>query len=175
MGVGGPNTLFKENETRILFPKHRGVLPTIPPEVPANLRHDLLEAARLLEPSPKASAALSRRLLQNIFHHEMGIKKRNLDAEIEFFIAESRAPSYLTDAVDMIRVAGNFAAHPLKYESVDKIVDVEPGEAEWALEVLVAMLDFVFVQPARLRRRRDEVNAKLAEAGKPLLKSGDDS
>lgn len=164
--------LFGERSARILFPERKGKTYVVPAEVPANYAADFNEAAELLEISPKASAALSRRLLQNILHNELGIKKRSLDLEIEAFITESKAPSYLTNAVDQIRVAGNFAAHPIKYQDVDRIVEVEPGEAEWALEVLSALLDFVFVQPALLDRRRNEVNAKLASAGKPLLKSG---
>jgi hypothetical protein len=41
---------------------------------------------------------------------------------------------------------------------------VEPGEAEWTLDVLEILFDFYFVQPARLKAKRDALNKKLAEA-----------
>jgi hypothetical protein len=35
---------------------------------------------------------------------------------------------------------------------------------------LEALLDFYFVRPAKAQARRDALNARLAEAGKPQLK-----
>lgn len=52
------------------------------------------------------------------------------------------------------------------------ILGVEPGEAEWLLDVLEALFDFYFVRPARLTAKRDALNKKLAEAGKPPMKEG---
>jgi len=47
---------------------------------------------------------------------------------------------------------------------------VEPEEADWNLDVLESLFDFYFVSPAILQSKRDELNAKLAEAGKPAMK-----
>jgi len=47
---------------------------------------------------------------------------------------------------------------------------VEPGEAEWILEVVGSLFDFVFVQPAKLEQRRASLNQKLQDMGKPVLK-----
>ena len=47
-------------------------------------------------------------------------------------------------AVDAIRNIGNFAAHPLKDMTTGIIANVEPGEAEWSLDVLEALFDFVY-------------------------------
>lgn len=142
----------------------------IDPEVPEAYSADLLEAHAALAYSSKASAALSRRLLQKTLRESLGIKKRDLSLEIDEFIQKSNAPTYLTDAVDAVRQIGNFAAHPVKYANSGEIVDVEPGEAEWLLEVLESLFDFVFVQPARLEQRRLSLNEKLTELGKPELK-----
>ena len=76
----------------------------------------------------------------------------------------------MTDAVDAIRNVGNFAAHPLKDTNTGQIVDVEPGEAEWLLEVLEALFDFTFVQPKRLDERKKKLNEKLQALGKPPMK-----
>ena len=72
--------------------------------------------------------------------------------------------------MDAIRNIGNFAAHPLKSEQSGLILDVEPGEAEWTLEVLEELFDFYFVRPKRIQEKRDAMNAKLAEARKPHMK-----
>jgi hypothetical protein len=77
-------------------------------------------------------------------------------------------PSYLSDDIDAVRNIGNFAAHPIKSTRFGEIVPVEPGEAEWNLDVLAGLFDFFFVQPEKKKRRRDALNKKLKDAGKPL-------
>ncbi|MCH7557665.1 MAG: DUF4145 domain-containing protein [Planctomycetes bacterium] len=91
-------------------------------------------------------------------------------AEIEEFVKRSEIPSHLTKSVDAIRNIGNFAAHPLKDINTGEIVDVEPGEAEWLIEVLFALLDFTFVQPKLLKDRKKKLNEKLKRLGKPTMK-----
>jgi len=51
------------------------------------------------------------------------------------------------------------------------IVDVEPGEAEWTLDVLESLFDFYFVRSAMLAARKVALDKKLAEAGKPPIPS----
>jgi hypothetical protein len=51
-----------------------------------------------------------------------------------------------------------------------EIIDVEPGEAEWLLNVLEGLFDHYFVQPAILAAKKDALNKKLADAGKPPMK-----
>ena len=78
-------------------------------------------------------------------------------------------PSYIAEDLHAVRTIGNFAAHPIKSTSTGEIVDVEPGEAEWNIEVLESLFDFYFVQPALSTMRKAGLNQKLKEAGKPLL------
>ena len=49
-------------------------------------------------------------------------------------------------------------------------VRVEPGEAEWNLDVLEALFDFYYVQPAKHKKKKAALNKKLADAGKPPMK-----
>jgi len=137
--------------------------------IPEIYRNDFKAACAELAVSPKASAAISRRLLQHILREEY--KKRSLDKKIEEFIHLGHIPSHISEAVDAVRNLGNFAAHPLKDSSTGEIVDVEPGEAEWLLEVMKALFDFTFVQPQKIQERRNKLNQKLAAMGKPPLKS----
>ena len=75
-------------------------------------------------------------MLQNVLHQEYQIQKRTLADEIDEFINMQGVPSHLAGAIDAVRNIGNFGAHPLKDTNTSEIVDVEPGEAEWLLDVL---------------------------------------
>ncbi len=120
--------------------------------------------------TPKSSAALTRRLLQNILREEFQISKNSLAEEIEIFINKPGIPSHLTDAVDAVRNIGNIAAHPSKDKTTGVIVPVESGEAEWLIEVIEQLFDFVFIQPKKLEKRKQELNLKLDKLGKPQMK-----
>jgi hypothetical protein len=74
------------------------------------------------------------------------------------------------DDIDAIRHVGNFAAHPIKSTNSPEIIDVEPGEAEWLLDVLVQLFDHYFVGPAEAKKKRDVLNAKLADANSRSIK-----
>lgn len=98
--------------------------------------------------------------------NDLGIKKTSLYLEIEYFINNADAPSYLKKSIDAVRNYGNFAAHPLNCLDSGMIVDVEPSEAEWSLEVIKLMFDYVFVQPMLLEEKRNMLNLKLKSLGK---------
>jgi hypothetical protein len=76
----------------------------------------------------------------------------------------------LTEIIDAVRQIGNFAAHPIKSKHSGELLDVEPEEAEWNLDVLEALFDFYYVQPAKVAKKRDSLNAKLKDAGKQPMK-----
>ena len=87
-----------------------------------------------------------------------------------FLPLDSRFSAYNTDSVDAVRNYGNFSAHPIKGTSSGEIVAVEPGEAEWNLDVLESLFDFFYVAPAKLQAKRESLNKKLEEVGKPKMK-----
>jgi hypothetical protein len=153
----------------MVFPKTYSRSP-LAPEVPDRFAKDYREACLVLIDSPNASAALSRRCLQNLLREKGGIRSGDLASEIQQIIDSKQLPSHLSEAIDSVRVIGNFAAHPIKSTNSGEIVDVEPGEAEWQLETLEGLFDFYFVQPAKMQQKRDALNKKLAEAGKAALK-----
>src|SRR5262249_50085891 len=137
----------------IIYP--RSVARNVAIEVPERYAGDFLEAASVLPFSAKASAALSRRVLQDTLRDGLSISHQTLAREIDAFIALKDVPSYLREAVDAVRNVGNFAAHPLKDTNTGEILEVEAGEAEWLLDVIDALFDFVFVQPKRLEQRKN--------------------
>lgn len=139
-------------------------------DIPNKYLEDYEEAIKVLPASPKASAALTRRLLQNILREEFNIIEKSLMKEIEIFISRTDIPSYITDAVDAVRQVGNIAAHPSKDLSTGEIVPVEKGEAEWLIEVIEQLFDFVFIQPKKLEKRKQQLNLKLGKLGKRQMK-----
>lgn len=144
--------------------------PPCPVEVPKDLAEDYMEACLVLADSPKASAALSRRCLQHLLREAAKVKPGDLAHEIQEVIDSKALPSYLITMIDAVRNIGNFAAHPMKSRTSGEILPVETGEAEWNLDVLEALFDFYFVQPAVIQAKRDALNQKLQEAGKPPMK-----
>lgn len=150
-------------------PKATGRKP-LSPDVPDPFASDYKEACLVLSDSPKASAALSRRCLQNILREKAKVKHQDLSKEIDEVLSSGQLPSHLAGSIDAIRHVGNFAAHPIKSTSTGSIVEVEAGEAEWLLDVLEGMFQFYFVSPAELQRKKEALNKKLAEAGKPPMK-----
>ena len=162
----GYNSVFDWN---FVYPKAISRSP-IPPEVDdENLISDYTESCNVLADSPKSSAALSRRCLQYILREKAKVKHQNLDLEIDEVISSNSLPSDLSENLDYIRNVGNFAAHPIKSKSTGEIMDIEPGEAEWNLDVVEDLIDFYFVRPAKSLKKKESLNNKLREAGKPEL------
>lgn len=153
--------------TRLLWP-FSSARPPIPSEVPAAIRKDYEEGAAVLPMSEEASAALSRRCLQALLGEAGGTKSKDLLHQIEEVL--TKLPGYLQKQLDAVRNIGNFAAHPAKSKATGEIIEVEPGEAEWNLDVLDLLFDFFYVQPRLAQQKRDALNKKLAEAGKPPMK-----
>lgn len=151
-----------------IVPRHAPPRP-VPPEVESRFRSDFSEACLVLPLSPKASAALSRRCLQDLLREKAAVKPGNLIREIDDVVASGTLPSWLSGQLHAIRNVGNFAAHPIKDTGTGEIVDVEPGEAEWMLDLLEQLFDFYFVQPARVEASMKALNEKLASAGKPPM------
>ena len=79
-------------------------------------------------------------------------------------------PGYLHGAIDAVRQFGNFGAHQMTDQTTLQVIDVEPGEAEWCLEIIEQLFDYYYVAPERLKARRRALNEKLVQAGKRPVK-----
>jgi hypothetical protein len=152
----------------IIFPFYASNRP-LPPEVPDPYRQDFVEANAVLDLSPKASAALSRRNLQAVLRDKAGTTKKDLFDQIQEVIASGKLPSHISDDLHAVRNIGNFAAHEIKSTVTGAIVEVEAGEAEWNLDVLESLFDFYFVEPKKAAKRKADLNVKLKAAGKPEI------
>lgn len=167
--LGQPHRFESIVEEICIKPKTPNRAP-IPPQVPKEFVEDYQEACFVITDSPKASAALSRRCLQNIIREKLGIIKRNLADEIQEVLDKNIFPSYISESLDAVRNNGNFGAHPIKSTSTGEICPVEPGEAEWNLDVIESLFDFLFVQPDIIQKKKEDLNKKLIDAGKTPMK-----
>lgn len=160
-------TVTKVKEKYVVYPK--GAARPIPEEVPDEYASEFREACLVLNDSPKASAALSRRLLQKILVEELGVKGNNLSQQINEAIKSGKLSPVVAKDLHAVREVGNLAAHPTKDTHTGEIIDVEPGEAEWLLDVLEALFVDLFVLPAESEKRREALNEKLRAAGRREL------
>ena len=145
----------------------------MPTDVPPEIAPDYVDACNVLPISAKASAALSRRCLQNMLHAH-GYKANDLAKEIDLLLNEAdprkALPHKLRETVDAIRNFGNFSAHPIDDKTTLQVIDVEPHEAEWCLETIEDLFEHFYVGTAAAKAKKAALNAKLAAGGKPPAK-----
>ncbi len=156
-------------ERRLIYPSSARPAP-VGDTVPEEFNADYIESYQVLHISPKASAALSRRLLQAVLI-EQGYSKGSLAQQIDAVLDDTELPSHLSENIDAIRNFGNFSAHPVTDITSLQIIDVEPQEAEWCLEIIAGLFDHYYVKPEASRKRLAELNEKLKKAGKPPAKT----
>jgi hypothetical protein len=112
--VRGVSVEFDEMRTQTWFARPRFALRSIDPLVPEPFRTDYREAAAILDPSPRMSAVLSRRLLADLLKTYAGLDDFGLNARIEKFRRDSKHPSGLREGMQHFREIGDFGAHTQK-------------------------------------------------------------
>jgi hypothetical protein len=160
--------------TRTWFVRPRAATRLIDPLVPEPFRTDYLEAAAILDPSPRMSAVLSRRVLGDLLERFAGQTQFSLAVRIDKFIADSGHPSYVRENLHHFREIADFGAHTQKDAQAD-IIDVSREEAEWTLDILDSLFDYFVLAPERNRKIREGMDQKIADARrKPILPAPED-
>jgi len=153
-------------ETIVMNPKFNCV--KVNKLVPDKYAKEFIEAANTMQISPKASATLSRRLLQMVLQIELKIKKKSLDLEIQEYEKRQGVSSEFIELLQLLRQVGNFGAHPKKVENASEIVEIEEGEAEILLAIIEKLFDEVFVKPQLMKQSINTLKNKyLKSGGKP--------
>jgi len=153
-----------ESDQFILWPRVSSRLP-IRPDVPEQYASLAREAGLILADSPRASAVLSRRCLQQLLRNEAKAPPGTLFSEIEWALANADLPSRAKRSLHALREIGNMAAHPNTGPDSDDYLEVELGEADWTLDVLDDLFDCYFVGPALEATRQAALAAKLGKTG----------
>jgi hypothetical protein len=131
-------------------------------DVPAEIAAEYWTASQVLVYSEEASAAISRRLLQRVLATQAGAGYGGLAEQIQRAVASPTMPSYLKEGLQTLAKVARLQSGEAKSYRCDALAPVNEGEAEWMLEILKPLFEFYYVQPARLRRKRYEIEERLA-------------
>lgn len=157
--TGATNDTYRSEETNKVVQKW-SLLPESkakpqPTYIPKQIVQDYIEACRINQLSPKASATLARRCLQGMIRDFHGIKKGTLNEEITTL--KGIIPNNEWQAIDALRSIGNIGAHMEK--NVNLIVDISEGEAD----KLIAFIEYLFKQ-WYVKRQDDQENLAAVQA-----------
>ena len=75
-----------------------------------DIKDDFVEAASILNASPRGSAALSRLIVQKLMSY-LGGQGKDINANIAYLVKNGLEPE-IQKALDIVRVTGNSAVHP---------------------------------------------------------------
>ena len=79
-------------------------------DFPDEIKADYMEAASVLQKSPRAAAALLRLALQKLCKH-LGGKGKSIQGDIDLLV-KTGLPESVLKAMDAVRIIGNEALHP---------------------------------------------------------------
>jgi len=144
-----------------LFPVASGGPPPNP-DLPDTVRLDYEEAARILNLSPRGSAALLRLAIQKLCVH-LKEKGKNLDDDIASLVKKSLAP-LIQKALDGVRVIGNEAVHPGTLDLKD---DLDTAAT------LFKLVNIIAEQMISNPKHVEEMYQKLPEAKRKAIEKRD--
>jgi hypothetical protein len=135
--------------------------PRLSEDVPDEYAGEYLAACQIIAFSPEASAALSRRLLHRVLAAHAGAGTGGLFQQIEKAARSPELPPYLKDALRSLSRIAKLGPDSEKSRRPEVLAPLEPGEAEWLLDVLQPLFELFFVQPAQLQRRHGELEERI--------------
>jgi hypothetical protein len=153
----------------------------VDPLVPEDLRRDYNEAAAILDISPRMSAVLSRRILAELLRRYTEHKEWSLTAQVDGFRADSAHPSSIRENLHHLREVADFGAHEQTDKTSDQptVLDTSKEHAEWTLNIVDRLFDYLIVGPERDRKFREEMDGMIEAAGRkpisPLPDEGEES
>jgi len=149
--LSGSSTLANKQ----IYPEVQPNLMEIPEYVPSAIKNDYIEAFKIKNLSPKASATLARRCLQGMIRDFWGIKKARLIDEIND-LADKIDPT-TWEAVDSLRKLGNIGAHMGK--DVNLIIDIDPNEAELLIKLIENLIEDWYIARHNREERKKQIIA----------------
>ena len=132
------------------------------------LARDFLEAAAILDESPRLSALLSRRIEADLLEKYANLTDYALSVRIDKFVADPVHPSALKELLVGLRKIGNWTAHS-KTDKDDQAMVIEANleEATWALDVIERLFDYFIVTPEKDAAILKGINEKETNIAPP--------
>lgn len=150
-----------ENVGKLIFPYLLSV-PYGHKAMPKECLADFDEAREICERSPRGAAALLRLCLQKLLVH-LGGGGENIDTDIKKLVAAG-LDSHVQQALDVIRVTGNNAVHPLEMNLEDDHDSVL---------VLFEMINFIVEERISRPLKTQERFANLPEKARLAIEKRD--
>ncbi|WP_105965029.1 DUF4145 domain-containing protein [Apilactobacillus micheneri] len=151
IGIG---TDFGENNKFNIYPKNDG-RKNYPEFVNPYIRNDYEEAYSILELSPKSSATLSRRIIEEILLDFYGLSKGTLFNKIQKLESKNEAIN-ITNELNAIRQVGNIGAH-FNLDSNKIPNDVSTEEAKLLLQVVEDIIDETYIRKHDVDSRKTSI------------------
>ena len=138
-------------------------------DVPADFAAEYHAASQVIVYSAQASAAISRRALHRFLADQVHAGHGGLHDQIRQAVIAPDLPPYLKQALRKLAQIAKLEHDSAKSLRPEAVVSVEPGETEWLLDVLQALFDLYFVQPARMLRKQAVLDEKIAPPAPPAI------
>lgn len=110
-------------------------------DLPEHLRADYMEAASIIDRSPRGAAALLRLILEQLLNH-VGDEQKNSNDNIRDLVTENRLSKDVQKACDIIRITGNNAVHPGQLDIKDNADIVKAS-----FELINVIVDELITRP----------------------------
>ena len=121
-------------------------------DLPSALEHSYNEAKKVEKVSPTAFAILIRRALEFLCKDKKATG-RNLKNKIEDLGKKGIIPKTLAEMADALRFLGNVGAHASDYK-------IDNSEVKSIDEFFIAMLEFVYIAPAKIENLKKRIQEK---------------
>jgi hypothetical protein len=131
-------------------------------DMPGVVKEDFIEAARIVQLSPRGSAALSRMILQKLMA-VLGEKGDNINEDIGSLVKKGLEIE-IQQALDVVRVIGNNAVHPGK-------IDIKDDSA--TAMTLLQLINLVIERRIATQKRIAEMFASLPSGTLDQIKARD--
>jgi hypothetical protein len=115
----GEYSVWHEKDLKMLYPDATGVQPPNS-DMNKDIQDDYLEAASILQRSPRGAAALVRLCIQKLCK-QLGESGDNINNDIKNLVAKGLPPE-IQKSLDIVRVIGNNAVHPGQIDLKDDMV-----------------------------------------------------
>lgn len=148
-------------EERMIYPDFQGVVPPNE-DLGQKIKDDYLEAASIIQKSPRGAAALLRLTIQRLCK-QLGEKGKNINTDIGNLVKKG-LPIKVQESLDALRVIGNEAVHPGQLDLKD---DTQTATALFKLVNFIA--EKMITEPKEI----DAIYNKIPDSKKKQIKKRD--
>jgi len=131
-------------------------------DLDADIQIDYLEAASVVQQSPRAAAAILRMCIQKLTR-QIGLPGKNINEDIATLVQRGLNPE-IQQALDVVRVVGNNAVHPL---------EMVLNEDSRTANALFGLVNFIAEQMISYPKKRAALFSSLPEGARASIAKRD--